>query len=57
MKERVTESGTIQNCRKQNWVPAQIICCMTAVLVEQTFQPPLEMQPETSGLLAAGTLG
>ena len=30
---------------------------MTAVLVEQTFQPPLEIQPETSGLLAAGTLG
>ena len=40
--------GTIQNCRKQNWILDQTICYMTAVLVEETFQPPWEIWPETT---------
>ena len=44
----MTGRGTIQNCRKQNWILDQTICYMTAVLVEETFQPPWEIRPETT---------
>ena len=56
MKGKATGRGTIQNCRKQNWILAQTICCMIAVLIGQTFQPPWTYSQEPQwALLAAGT--